>query len=130
MEEEKQDKTRIKQEVIRNEKGQIIKGTANPYGRPLGAVSFATKWKRFVERVAESEGLTAEQIDEELLMVGLRKAKEGDYNFYRDIHDRVYGRATQPIDHTTGGDKLNVPNEKAEEIAKKYEEELRKEELK
>jgi hypothetical protein len=92
--------------VIRNEKGQIISGTPNPNGRPKGAVNFSTKWRIFVEKVAKQNGMTPDEIDEQLLAIGFKKAKEGDYNFYRDIHDRVYGRPVQHTDLTTGGEKI------------------------
>jgi len=96
----------------------------NREGRPKGSLNFATKWEAFVEKVAKQNNLTPNEIDEQLLAVGFKKAKDGDFNFYRDIHDRVYGRATQPIDHTTLGDKIEL-NPKAVEIAKKYEQELK-----
>jgi len=75
-------------------------------GRTLGSTDFKTKWENFIERVAKEENKTPREIDEELFDVGLAKAKSGDYAFYRDIHDRIYGKPQQSIDHTTGGEKL------------------------
>lgn len=96
----------------------------NIEGRPKGAENFSTKWRAFIEKVAKQNNLTPNEIDEQLLAVGFKKAKEGDYNFYRDVHDRVYGRPTQPIDHTTLGEKIEM-NPELVAIAKEYEEKLK-----
>lgn len=87
-----------KKQVVRNEKGQVIAGTPNPNGRPKGALNFSTKWFKFIEKVAKENNMTPQQVDEQLLAIGFKKAKEGDYPFWRDIHDRLYGKAQQTID--------------------------------
>lgn len=99
----------------------------NRNGRPKGSEDFKTKWLRFVDKVAKSNNMTPEEIDEQLLAVGFKKAKEGDYNFYRDIHDRVYGKAPATVDITTKGESINTEISKAQAIAQKYEEELKRE---
>jgi hypothetical protein len=94
---ENQEKTSENQ-VVRNEKGQIIKGTANPYGRPKGVLNFATKFRAVVEKIAEKDGITPEQVEQELIAVGFKNAKDGNYNFWKDLHDRVYGQATKVVE--------------------------------
>ena len=76
-------------------------------GRPKGSESFKTKWERFVVKVADKNELLPEDIDEQLLAVAYKKAKEGEYNFYKDIHDRVHGKAVQPSELDVKGD-VNV----------------------
>ncbi len=87
-------------------------------GRPLGALNFATKWRIFIDKVAKENAMTPEQVDEQLLAVGFKKAKEGDYNFYRDVHDRVYGRPKQDIDITSKGESI-VNDVRIDELTKK-----------
>lgn len=88
--------------------GKFVKG--NPGGgRPKGAISFATKWERMVEKVAMQNNLTPEEIDEQLLLVGYKRAKEGDYSFYRDAMDRIHGKPLQHTDITTNGKDLPIP---------------------
>lgn len=83
----------------RNQDGTFIKGiSGNPAGKPVGTLTFKTKWEEFVTKVAEQEGKTPKEIDNELFQVGLAKAKEGDYQFYKDLHDRVYGKPVQPTE--------------------------------
>lgn len=76
-------------------------------GRTPGSLDFKTKWHIFIDKVAKQNDMTPEQIDEQLLAIGFKKAKEGDYAFYRDIHDRVYGKPMQPTDLTSGGEKIS-----------------------
>lgn len=106
----KPEKTSNKQ-VVRNEKGQVISGTPNPNGRPKGRLNFHTKLKKAIEKLAESEGISGEDLELEILRTGIKKARDGDYNFYRDLHDRAYGKPQQSVDVTSGGEQLGVPNE-------------------
>lgn len=83
----------------RNPDGTFKKGVSgNPAGKPVGTTSFKTKWEKFIEKVATQNNMTPEEIDEQLLAVGFKKAKEGDFQFYKDIHDRVHGKAVQPTE--------------------------------
>lgn len=74
-------------------------------GRPKGALDFKTKFENFITKLAENNKLTPEEVDEQLFAVAYKKAKEGDYAFYRDIHDRLYGKPVQKneTDLTSGG---------------------------
>jgi len=82
----------------RNDKGQFVPGqSGNPDGRPKGSLGFATKWRIFLDKLAETNGVTPDDIEAELLAVAYKKAQKGDYNFWRDIFDRVYGKPSQPI---------------------------------
>lgn len=67
-------------------------------GRPKGAENFATKWRKFIAKVAEADGMTPDEAEEELLAVAREKARKGDYHFYKDTWDRVYGKPIQPIE--------------------------------
>lgn len=69
--------------------------SGNPNGRPAGALSFSTKWRKAIEKIAEKTGTNPDDLEEQLLLVGFRKAKDGDYRFWGDIHDRVYGKPIQ-----------------------------------
>lgn len=93
--------------VNRNPDGTFGDGTiANPSGRPKGALNFTTKFRRFIEKVAEKNGVDPEDIDDEMFAVALKKARSGDYRFYRDIHDRLYGKPVNHTDMTSGGNPI------------------------
>ncbi len=93
--------------VKRDEKGRILPGqqSLNPQGKPNGALDFKTKWFNFIDKVAKQNDITPDEVDEQLLAVAFKRAKDGDYQFYRDTQDRVHGKPVQPF----GGDDSGKP---------------------
>jgi hypothetical protein len=85
--------------------------SGNPYGRPPGSLNFATKFRAFIEKVAKQNEMTADEIEQQLLAIGYKRAKEGDYQFWRDLHDRVYGKPQGSLDVTSKGDKISNTRE-------------------
>jgi hypothetical protein len=73
--------------------------SGNPKGRPKGTENFSTKFRRFIEKIAENNKITPEEVEEQLLAIGYKEAKAGNYSFWRDLHDRVYGKPIQPMEH-------------------------------
>ena len=80
----------------------------NLEGRPIGSKDFSTDFDEAVEEIAKEEGITKSQARKELLKVAYKSAKSGNYNFYKDIHDRMYGTATNKTDITSQGEKIVV----------------------
>ena len=82
----------------RSAKGTFVKGfSGNPEGKPVGTKSFSTIWKEFIIKVAKDDKIKdIDDIEKQLLAVAFNRAKNGDYSFYKDIFDRVYGKAVQP----------------------------------
>ncbi|MFW6283593.1 MAG: hypothetical protein ACOC1P_06100 [Minisyncoccales bacterium] len=78
----------------------------NYEGRPKGSKDFKTKFFKFIEKVAESNEVGSEQIEEELFKTALERARNGDFRFWKDIHDRIYGKAVKRTDITTQGEKI------------------------
>jgi uncharacterized protein YeaO (DUF488 family) len=95
MNEESQDKTSALQ-VVRNEKGQIIKGTANPNGRPKGSISVITRLKQMFEENPEDF--------EEFV-----KAYKADPSNRKHITEMIDGKPKQDID-VKGDLNINVVN--------------------
>jgi hypothetical protein len=84
--------------VQRNEKGQLLPGVIlNPEGKKAGTLDFKTKWLRFVDKVAAQNNITPDEVDEQLLAVAFKQAKDANYPFWKDIHDRVHGKAEDKI---------------------------------
>ncbi len=97
--------------IVRNEKGQLKKGSIlNPDGKPKGTNNFETDFDEAVEEIAKENGMTRSEARKLLLKVAFKQAKDGNYSFYKDIHDRIYGHAKQSTDITTGGEKITGIN--------------------
>lgn len=67
-------------------------------GRPLGSESFRTKFKRAIEVLAAKEGKTFDELEADLIRVGFKNARSGDYHFYQDVMDRNFGKPKQPLE--------------------------------
>ena len=103
----------MEQEVKKRVRGRPFqKGVSgNPKGRPAGALSFKTKWFNFVEKVAETNELTSDEVEQQLIAVAYKSAKNGDYRFWQDIFDRVYGKPIQTTELSgKDGADINVKN--------------------
>ena len=96
----------------------------NKEGRPLGSKDFATDFDEVVEEIAEENGITKSQARKHLLKVAYKHAKEGNYSFYKDIHDRVYGTATNKSEIKIDSNTLNPLDPKHAVIANNYEDEI------
>ena len=95
-------------EVERDENGRIKPGTSlNPNGRPKGAENFKTKWLRFIEKIADKNNLTVDDVDEQLLAVAFKKMKEADFRYWKDVQDRVYGMP-KSNDNTNVAVQINI----------------------
>lgn len=116
----------IMEKPIRDESGKIVAGVLNPNGRPKGSRNFYTDFSEAIKRIKDET--TGEAITEtDIIYIGMKKMLKGDERFeglYKDLLDRVYGRATQPVENTTKLELSTVdPSHIA--IAEKYEEELK-----
>ncbi len=54
----------------------------------------------------DEDGMTAL---EEILRALIKKAKKGDVRAAQELLDRAYGKSKLSMDHTTGGEKINIP---------------------
>lgn len=69
-------------------------------GRTPGTRDFATDFDEVVKDIAKENNLTVSDVRKVLLKQAYKQAKDGNYSFYKDIHDRVYGTATQKTEVT------------------------------
>ena len=99
--------------------------TGNP-GRPKGTLNFSTKWKIFINKIAEQNELKPGDIEDQLMMVAFNRAKSGDFSFWRDIHDRVYGKAVQPLEVEDLRNEQRIPTPAEKAAAKAYYKEIEK----
>lgn len=97
--------------IKRDDLGRILPGqqSLNPNGKPKGQRSYATIFKEVLEQIAKENGISAEEVENRLIKVGYKKAVEGNFLFYQDAQNRIHGKAVQPLDHTSKGERIGVP---------------------
>lgn len=69
--------------------------SGNPNGRPKGQRNYATIYKEALRKLAESKNLTPDELEEMLEETGLNQALKGNFAFWKDIRDRIHGKATE-----------------------------------
>lgn len=97
--EEKTDK-RLKNLRPPWKKGQLV----NPKGRPKGQRDYKTIYREALLKIANHKGMTEEELENEILKSGILKAKKGNYNFYRDLMDRLHGKPVENINQNHSGE--------------------------
>lgn len=96
-----------KKVVERNEKGQLKKGVIlNPEGRPLGSKNFNTLMDETVKEIAKLNNISISEAWKILVKRAYSEGKDGNYQFYKDIMDRYYGKAVENMDITSGGNTI------------------------
>lgn len=76
----------------------IKKGeTRNPNGRPKGQRNYATIYREALIKIAEANDKTPEEIETMMEEAGLKQALKGNFQFWKDIRDRVHGKAPETL---------------------------------
>lgn len=78
--------------------------SGNPKGHPKGQKNFSTIWDAFVKKIAKTNNIKPEEIDEQFLAVAFAEIKKGNYAFYKDTFDRRFGSAVKKTDLSVEGD--------------------------
>ena len=110
----------------RDEMGRLKKGVVlNPEGRPKGSKNFETDFLEAVGKIAEANNITRVEAMEVLLRKAYSEAKNGQFNFYKDIMDRLYGKVVEKHE-VDFNDKTEYEMMTDEELNKAINEELEK----
>ncbi len=118
-----------KKQAKRNKRGQFVPGSSGNYkGRPEGSENFKTKWENLLKEIAKQNELNLTEVEEQLFMIAYSRAKAGDFQFWKDIHDRIYGKPILSIDHSRGLNvqEQRVPTKAERAAARAYYKELEK----
>jgi len=82
--------------------------SGNPEGKKPGTRNFSTIYKEALKKLAMKNGMEPDQLEEDILVKALQSSYNGNFKFFKDIHDRLHGQPVKSIDHTTGGDKIRT----------------------
>lgn len=94
-------KTEKKQRKLSNLKPFQSGQSGNPLGRPKGKRNFKTLFEEAAREVAEAKrlGRKPDAVQVELVKRGIKEGLSGKFSFYKDLMDRLYGQAKQPIEY-------------------------------
>ena len=76
------------------------KGENGGAHRPKGVLNYATMRERAIRKLAEMNGKTPLEIDDEINANALLEARKGNFQFYKDDKDRTYGQAASRTELT------------------------------
>ena len=85
----------------------------NPAWRPVWSRSVETLFRDAIAKIAKDQSV--EDVERELIITLLAKAKKGDIKALDMYLDRLYGKPKQHTDITTNGESLNPYNTKTSE---------------
>ena len=74
----------------------------NLEGRPAGVKNFKTIFEEAVKKIAKEKEIDPDSVEVDLVIKAIAGARGGDYRYYKDIFDRIYGMPQQPIEHSGG----------------------------
>lgn len=87
-------------------------------GRPTGAEGFKTMFVRAIEKIAKDTGGKPEDQEMQIITRGILEARKGNFPFYKDVLDRVYGKAPQTIDLNATINKEELTDQEKEMLNK------------
>lgn len=82
----------------------------NRKGRPVGSVkekTFLEYFNEIAQEIADKNGIPVDEVKKIMYQVGFKKAREGNYQFYKDTMDRLHGQAKGSLDITSDGKGIN-----------------------
>jgi hypothetical protein len=88
--------------------------SGNPAGRPKGARNYRTLFIEAYKHIAKDLklGKNPDALLVEILKRGIKEALKGNYSFYKDIMDRLYGKPKSEASVSLREEKLEELEEK------------------
>ena len=81
--------------------------SGNPNGRPAGAKNFTTLFNEAINKIAKERNIKSLEAETDLVVKAYLEARRGNFNYYRDIMDRKFGKPKETIEHEVS-DKLGA----------------------
>lgn len=80
--------------------------SGNPKGRPKGSRSFKTVFFEALEMLAKENKKDPNVLFNEIVAKGIKQAHSGDFKFYQDLMNRIFGKPLESVDITSAGEKI------------------------
>jgi len=119
-----------KKPMKRDKKGKFMDGTAPGPGRTQGSLDFNTIFEEAVKKISSKLNIKPDDVDVEVLTKGIVLALGGNYNFWKEIIERRYGKVKEVVEVSEViKDEQGINIDPAlKKAIKVYEDELKKEE--
>jgi len=92
----------------------------NLEGRPKGTLGFKTIFEQAVKKIAKEKDLKECDIEIDLVIKAISAARTGSYHYYKDVFDRLYGKAKESIEHSGSVDSEVKVNEETQKVFKEF----------
>ena len=78
----------------------FIKGdpNINREGKPVGTRSFTSDFDSVIEEIAKANNITNSEARKILIKKAYNEAKDGNFQYYKDLVERVYGKMPDKLD--------------------------------
>jgi len=100
---ESSEKSSKKRGNVQNLKSWKKGQSGNPKGYKKGQRNFKTIYREALVKLATLNEVTPEDLEDDMIKMAIKKAREGDPVFYKDTMDRLHGKSIQPIGGADGG---------------------------
>jgi hypothetical protein len=80
--------------------------SGNPKGRPKGSRDYKTLIDEALITIGKTEDMTACEVEVALVQTAITKAMTGNYRFYADIMNRLFGPIPKASKHTSDFDDM------------------------
>lgn len=81
--------------VERDKSGKFLPGHEKMGGKKEGSRNFSTIFDEVIEKISKKEGIEITEAESALIKKAYEEAKRGNFNYYRDIMDRKYGKVKE-----------------------------------
>jgi len=71
--------------------------SGNPAGKPKGVKNWNTIFEKAIRKIAKEKNIKECDVEIDLVIRAIAEARGGNYNYYKDIFDRAYGKSTESI---------------------------------
>jgi|SRR3989344_2464204 len=80
--------------------------SGNRNGRPKGQRNYSVICREALEKIANSNNMTAAELESIIIESGIERAIKGDFRFYKDVLDRLHGKPVQSTDVASKDEKI------------------------
>lgn len=87
---------------------QFPKGVKSGGTKPKGARSWNTVFEEAIRKIAKEKKLKIDDPEVEMVVTAVTRALKGNYNYFKDIMDRRYGKPKEPIEIESKLEKIIV----------------------